>query len=694
MIDSISLIAPGIWKIRLGEPETVTPVSVRQSHIQHSSLVAMPAVDAPPFEVKKIQLRKSARGSTLTLPMSRDEGVYGLGLQLKSHLQSRKKKTLRVNSDPVADTGDSHAPVPFYVSTAGYGVLVDTCRYAAFYAGTHAPADQWQARAAEKRNIAQGNNPATLYQPRAISDRMVVDIPVAQGVDVYLFAGPTLTNAVQRYNLFSGGGCLPPLWGLGGWYRCHGQSTAAQVLALGKTLRDEQLPFTVLGLEPGWQTRSYPCSFVWAPERFPDAESLTTTTAEMGFRLNLWEHVFVDIDAPFAQAIRPYCADEMAFDGLIPDLLIPEAQNLFAQHHEETLIGRGISGFKLDECDHSDFIFWAWSFPEFTQFPSGVDGEQMHSLLGIRYQETIDSVFRKQNRRHYSEVRSSHALAAPQPFVLYSDLYDFRDFLRGVVNAGFSGLLWCPEVREARTLEELIRRIQAVALSSQALINAWYIRNPPWHNFDVGKNNEGVEMPEAARATALVRQAFELRMRLLPTIYTAFARYQREGLPPFRALVMDDPDDRATWEIDDQFLIGDSLLVAPGLPGQTDRTLYLPPGIWHDFHTRERHEGGKKITVPSPLETIPLFVRDGSILPLAEPVQRLDASTIFKITPTVFGTDFAKGVLYEDDGETYAFERGDAAWIELSWSKAGGGKLTRSRTLSRPRYEMQAWDAG
>jgi alpha-D-xyloside xylohydrolase len=275
--------------------------------------------------------------------------------------------------------------------------------------------------------------------------------------------------------------------------------------------------------------------------------------------------------------------------------------------------------------------------------------------------------------------------------VLYSDLYDFRDFLRGVVNAGFSGLLWCPEVREAKTLDELVRRIQCVALSAQALVNAWYIRNPPWHNIDVAKNNEGVVMPEAAEATRLVRAAMELRMRLLPYLYTAFALYERDGTPPLRALVMDFPDDRAAWDIDDQFLLGDSLLVAPGLPGQRERTLYLPAGTWHDFHTGAKHAGGQKITVPAPLEYIPLFVRDGSVLPLAEPVQRVDASTVFKITPTVFASESAHGVLYEDDGETYAFEKGDAVWRELSWSKSNGGKITHDKKRDQTRYAMQPW---
>lgn len=679
--NNITEIAPGVWRLRYGEPEKITPVSVRQSKMKTAGL---PVVSNPPFGPEKVKFRTDTRGCVVTLPLGEEEALYGLGLQLKSHQQNGKKKTLRVNSDPVADTGDSHAPVPFYVSTAGYGVLVDTCRYASFYLGTHVSIDLWEKRAKEKQQaIAEGTE--ELYRLRPVAGRVVVDIPTAHGVDIYLFAGPSMGQAVQRYNMFSGGGCLPPMWGLGGWYRCHGKSTAAEAGELADRLRKDKLPFDVFGLEPGWQSQTYPCSFQWSQERFPEPDAMIADMQKKGFRINLWEHAFVHPESPIASAIRPYCGDEMAFEGLVPDFVTAEAQNIFADHHERTLISHGISGFKLDECDHSDYISWAWSFPEWTRFPSGVDGEQMHSLLGIRYQQTLEGAFRKHGQRHYSEVRSSHALAAGYPFVLYSDLYDFRDFLRGVVNCGFTGLLWCPEVRHAVSVEDLVRRIQAVVLSPQALVNAWYIRNPPWTQGDT------MSAADAAQATDLVRQAFELRMRLLPYLYTAFARYCQEGRPPFRALVMDYPDDKAVWKIDDQYLIGDALLAAPVTPGQKERTVYLPRGGWFDFHTHQRYDGGVSISVPAALDRIPLFVREGTVLPLAEPVQHVAKDTVFKITPTVYGQDGAIGFLFEDDGETYAHETGAASWIQLELSRTGEEHVTRTRKLPFRRYEFGPW---
>src|SRR5207244_4842647 len=118
-----------------------------------------------------------------------------------------------------------------------------------------------------------------------------------------------------------------------------------------------------------------------------------------------------------------------------------------------------------------------WAFPNLSTFPSGCDGEQMHALFGLRYQHALLEQFNKRNRPTYGLVRSSGALAAPYPFVLYSDLYDHRQFIRGLVTSSFSGLLWCPEVRDAKTPGDLIRRLQSVVFSPLAMINAWSIKN-------------------------------------------------------------------------------------------------------------------------------------------------------------------------------------------------------------------------
>jgi len=278
--------------------------------------------------------------------------------------------------------------------------------------------------------------------------------------------------------------------------------------------------------------------------------------------------------------------------------------------------------------------------------------------------------------------------------VLYSDLYNHAEFVRGVVNGGFCGLLWSPEVRHAEGPEELVRRLQTVVMSPQALINGWYIRNPPWKQWETKKNNAGELAENYPAVEAMCRDVLSMRMRLIPYLYAAFARYHWEGLPPFRALVMHFPDDPNVWNIEDAYLMGDSLLVAPLLTGQTQRPVYLPSGAWYDFWTHARHEGGRTIECAKGLEEIPIFVREGTLLPLAEPVECVGPDTTFELTVHVFGNRPATFELYEDDGVTHNHDRGKQNRVVLQWN-GQAGTVTRAGGYKGPeRYRVVEWKPG
>ncbi|MEI6521041.1 MAG: glycoside hydrolase family 31 protein, partial [bacterium] len=536
-------------------------------------------------------------------------------------------------------------------------------------------------------NIA--DNTDDLYKSRQ-HDKMqtVVEIPFVKGVDIYIFGGPNIREAVQRYNLFSGGGAMPPRWGLGVWYRAWAKCTNKEIDKLTVDMRNANIPCDVLGLEPGWQSKAYSCSFVWDNERFPNPDDTINNLSSQGFKTNLWEHCFTHPESPIREEIAPFSGDHLVWSGVIPDFMMPQARKVFADYHNKTFVAKGISGFKLDECDNSDFA-GSWSFPELTVFPSGVDGEQMHSLLGVLYQRTMLDAFKPSGKRTLSMVRSSHALAAPLPFVLYSDLYDHKDFLRGLMSASFSGLLWCPEVRQCASTEDLVRRIQSVVLSPLAQVNAWMIPSPPWFQVDMQKNLADEEMPDHATAENLVRAAFNLRMTLVPYLYTAFAKYRDEGIPPFRSLAMDYPNETATHSIDDQWMIGDSLMTAPLIAGQTDRNIYLPKGKWYDFWTGESFEGGQEINYPCSLERIPIFVVSGKLIPLAKPVQFIDCDTTFEIEVAIYGNEPADTVLYDDDGENLVPE--NICQFSLNWSPLTEGIITSDNSNVISRYKITGW---
>ena len=659
----------GVWRGTFGSPEKFTPVSSRLVPPQTAAFAKLPVVDAPPLPALKAS--RTVRGCTVQIPLKTGEQVFGLGLQLLSFAQRGRKRTARVNADPKMDTGDSHAPVPFYVTTEGYGVLIDTARYATFYFGN----------AHAKPTLPVATVSGASVDPKysntskdATNDFVLVNVPDASGVDVYLFAGPDMLGAVRRYNVFSGGGFVPPEWGLGFWYRNRAKAGQVEALAMAREFRDRRIPCDVIGLEPGWQSHAYSCSFVWDKDRFPDPAAFLRATADQNYKVNLWEHAFTHPSSPLFSALEPYSGNFGVWEGLVPDFAGERGRAVFGEFHGKTLVDAGVSGFKLDECDNSDYTH-GWSFPECSSFPSGVDGEQMHSVFGLRYQMAIWNEFRKRGRETYGMVRSSGALATPYPFVLYSDLYDHRDYIRALANSGFSGLLWCPEVRQADNIEDLIRRLQSVVFSPLAQVDCWYMKNPPWKQVVRKLNNADQLIDNWESLEARCREIIGWRMQLVPYLTAAFQRYAEDGTPPFRALVLDAPQDERLQRVDDQYMIGDRMMVAPLFAGEPSRKVIIPGGEWHDFWTGEAIKGGTELSVASSQERIPVYVKSGSIVPWADAGLYAGAPETKRITARVYGNGSMPFSLRDRKGT-----------LELIW-RSGSGVVEGSGSD----YNVHAW---
>jgi alpha-D-xyloside xylohydrolase len=673
------LISPGIWKARIGSPEAVTPVSSRHVEPLSKALRATAPAGKPPLAPPTSSVR--SRRISLTFPLASGEELYGFGLQFFSLEHRGKKRFLRVNADPRFDTGESHAPIPFYVSSLGYGIFVDTARYATFYCGESRNKPEVAVDVANGGVLPMSTE--GLYSKGLTPDQtsqVLVDVPGAHGVDVYLFGGPTMLDVVRRYNLFSGGGVNPPEWGLGFWYRASANARDSDLVAFAQEFRDRKIPCDVLGLEPGWQTHAYSCSYVWSKERFPDPAGFVKQLKSRNYRVNLWEHAYIHPSSPLFAPMVNLSGDKGVWGGLVPDFHDPKARQVFGDFHGTTLLDNGIDGFKLDECDNSDYT-GGWAFPELSQFPSGPDGEQMHTLFGLGYQRTLWKQFEQRGRQTYGLVRSSGSLASPYPFVLYSDLYDHRQFVRALVNSSFSGLLWCPEVRDAKSEEDLIRRLQTVVFSPLALINGWYIPNPPWKQLDRKKNNANDLAPNWQTLEARCREIIGWRMQLIPYLRAAFARYATDGIPPFRALVLDWPDHPEVAKTDDAWMVGDRMLVAPLFANEPGRRLTLPPGQWHNFWTGEAFAGGSAIDIPASTKHIPVYVLDGSVLPLAS-IANCTADPVSRnLEVRIFGDGRIPFALFTPDGDN----------LQLSWDAR-----THSGTVKQQgnnRYTITAWNS-
>lgn len=682
-------IAPGVIKLEKGEIDTFTPYSLFGGKPIIEAMKSLPTAKLP-FDTEEVQIKITDRGCLIEVPLEDNEQIYGFGLQFETFGQRGLRKRPIVNDNPLNGLGYTHAPQTFYVSTKGYGILVNTARYTTFLCGSNQKTRQSMQSTEIRKPISTITE--DLYKNRSNGDKVFIDVPGAKGVEVFIITGPELLDVVKRYNLLSGGGCLPPMWGLGFKYRVKGDATQDSVMRFANYFRNNNIPCDVLGLEPGWQTATYSCSYIWNKERFPQHKEMLTRLQKKGYKVNLWEHAYVHPTSPIRKELEPYSGDFLVWNGLVPDFIKPEAHKIFTDYHR-TLIDEDISGFKLDECDNSNISFASatWCFPDLTQFPSGIDGEKMHQIFGSLYVNAMDSIYRAKNTRAYQDYRSSGMFMSPRSAVLYSDTYDPKEYIQALCNSAFGGLLWCPEVREAHSAEDFFHRLQTVILSPQAMVNAWYLQYAPWLQFDRGKNERGEFLPEAKQYEEYARTLINLRMELIPYLYTAFRTYQQEGIPPFRPLLMDDPKDERLRTISDQYMIGNGMMAAPLYENKKSRKVYFPEGVWYNFNTNEKYEGNREYEITTELNQLPLYVRQGTLLPLAEPVPYINTQTVFNLNCKIYGTPTATCQLFEDDGVSYDFQKGQFNQVTLNAAK-GKVKLTRTKGCKIKRYQLKGYE--
>jgi alpha-D-xyloside xylohydrolase len=667
---------PGVWKGEFGTPESYNLLSAAGSVPAAEALSSMKTDAAFPFERADIHAEIVDGKTYLRFPLTESEQIFGLGLNFQTVHQRGKILQLHVDHYGGKDNGRNHAPVPFYVSSKGYGVLVNSARYLTFYVGTGVRKDS------RNRPEAKDRNTDRTWSSRPYSDVVEVLVPAA-GVEFYVFAGGTPLDAVRRYNLFCGGGTLPPRWGLGFTQRVQRLYDENDVRMEAAEFEQKGYPLDFIGLEPGWQTKAYPCSFEWDRGRFPDPAGFTREMLSKGIRLNLWLNPYVSPDSPISRTIEPYTGTHTVWNGSVPDLTMDQAVRIWTDQLRSSQVDIGISGYKIDEVDGYDYYLW----PDAARFPSGISAMQMRQTYGVLAQKATDRLYRERGQRTFGLVRGSNAGANNMPYVIYNDYYSHPDFITALVNSGFIGVLWTPEARNSKSAEEWLRRFQSVVFSPMAMINAWSSGTKPW------------SFPEVAEQ---VKYYANLRMELMPYLYSEFAKYHFHGTPPFRGMALEpgfrieskteagnrdleeNPYLEAVGrEVGDQYMAGEYLLVAPMFSGEKNRKVLLPQGNWYDFYTGEYAGNGEELTVEPGLDKIPVYVKDGAVIPMMAP--RLHAPAAGEKVDIRFrhyGKKPGRYMLYDDDGETFDYEKGAYSWRVAEVRTDSKGRL--SGTLSAP----------
>lgn len=491
--------------------------------------------------------------------------------------------------------------------------------------------------------------------------------------DVFITASPDPKAIVAEYARITGFAELPPLWSLGYMQSHRTLAGPDEVKWVAQTFREKKLPcdaLIYLGTEftpSGWNTRNG--EFGWKPENFPDPKKMLDELHALNYKVVL--HIVIE-GRRMSGAVAGHCTPEKAVpSGRTEDNRWPDdrAVECYWPYHKP-LMDIGVDGWWPDQGD-------------------GLDAASR--LARIRMYWEGPQQYRPNERPFALHRNGSPGMQRYGAFLWSGDVFSTWETLKThipvAVNTALSGIpYWGTDIggfvpTPEYTGELHVRWFQfgTFCPSFRSHGRTWHLRLPwGWNTGKLGHEEVrgytgGAGHPDPSElrnpnVEPIVKKYLELRYRLLPYTYTAAKECTETGLPIIRALWLHYPDDATAVSRGDQFLWGRDILVSPVVEkGATSRKLYLPRGPWFDFWTEERLDGGREIDRTVDLETMPLHVRAGAILPLGPVKEHVDQKVEAPLSLTVFpGADGAYA-LYEDDGRSFDYRKGEWMRIEMVW---------------------------
>jgi alpha-D-xyloside xylohydrolase len=551
----------------------------------------------------------------LTAGLKPDEALFGLGEHFGA-LNRRGQAFASWTVDAFGVRSDrAYKNVPLLVSSQGYGVFFDMTGPLYYDLGQSSVA-AWQATAR------------------------------ADHLRAYVIVGDGLAPIMQAYHGLTGAPEVPPDWSFGFWISRWGYRNRDEVMEVARRMRQERVPCDVIHIDPYWMRyhEGHHGDLEWDESAFPDPKGMIAELKALGFRLSLWESPYVPLDSQMraegeqkgyllkSKAVSP--SHSGGTQGQFPspsgggqggdvalvhgfatpsaavDLTNPDAVEWFKAKNRR-LLEMGVAVIKTD---------FAEDMPDDAAPYDGTPAEQLHNFYPLLYQRAVFEVTKEVHGYGLIWGRSGYAGSQRYPVHWGGDpgcsFDDMAASLRGALSwilsgAAFAsfdmgGFFGIPTLTDPPSPELYVRWSQMGLLFSHARAHGYTAPREPW--------------AYGEPALSIFRRYAQLRYRLLPYLYAA-ARRAPEGVPLARPLVYDYPSDRATWHIDDEYLLGPDLLVAPMFKPAGRRDIYLPDGRWYDFWTNQRFDGASWISYDAELETLPLFVRAGAVLPMGPELQ-------------------------------------------------------------------------
>jgi alpha-glucosidase len=589
----------------------------------------------------------------LSMALQAGESSYGMA-ERAAGLQLRGRKFTLWNTDPdmySRGTDPLHYSIPFYLGVHGQGV------YGVF----------WDNSSRGIADLGAGRPDELLFEAEAGELRY------------YLFTGADVKSVVARYTELTGRIPLPPLWSLGYQQARFSYSPQDSVLKVAEGFRAHSIPCDVLYLDIHHMDDFR--VFTWDAGRFPNPRAMLNQLHDYGFHVVAVIDPGVKVDPKYAayssgieQGVFVKYPDGERVTGAVwgglshfPDFTNPAARSWWAGQ-VASFVSVGVDGLLNDMTEPAVFTLDAPStLPDAVRHHQdglGSSHVESHNIYGMLMARASREGLQKSRpeARPFNLVRSGFAGSQRYASSWTGDNSADWDHLRLSVsmalNMGLSGApMTGPDIggfnKEANP-ELFTRWLQAASLMPFFRANSKIATQPqePWV---YGQPYEVIN-----------RLTIDLRYKLLPYLYSVVAQAREYGWPVIRPIFTAEPDNPSIRSIDDCYLLGDALLVAPVLePGAVRKSVYLPAGEWYDYWSNELLEGGETITVPAPLERLPLFVRAGAVLPVWPEMQYVGEKPVETLTYRVYPGNF-ETVLYEDRGEGLEHLQGDYRWIYLT----------------------------
>jgi alpha-D-xyloside xylohydrolase len=539
-----------------------------------------------------LRRRAAAQGRAepfLSWTIRNDERFYGLGEKWNKVEKTSTRATIWSADTCGTNSNDmSYKSLPLLFSTRGWGLMLHSSCRSFWEVGTF----------------------------NYIGGSVLTEDPK---LDAFLFFGRSLKALLGTYTALTGRPPVPPKWTLGTWMsRCQ-YTSRRQVDAVLRRLRAERIPCDVIHLDPLWMRTHYyfkigvdACDFVRNDEHFPNLPGTWKRWRDQGFSTCLWINPYL----PEGSAIY----DEARGKGYLlrsirgglarlehgqpvgmVDFSNPAAREWW-KDHLKTQLRDGAAVLKPDYGDR---------VPEDALFHDGRLGRELHNMYLFWYSEAVYEATEEVYGRGFVWRRAGYLGSQRYPGTWAGDTEvsweGMRGALRGALSAAFAGeAFWASDIGgftgPPPSTELFCRWVQFGMLSSLARYHGTTPREP-WHYGPAGLR--------------VARRYGRLRYSLIPYLLAAADQAARTGIPLMRPMPLEFPDEPHVDALEDQYMLGDDLLVAPVLvPGARRRPVWLPAGTWYPLEGRPRPvEGGRFVDAPAPLERIPVFVREAAAVP-------------------------------------------------------------------------------